>query len=216
MKLTTKIIPIAAATIMFGHVDVARGAGFSTEFSTTPTSQYIWRGFDLNQENAALQGDVTVSHDSGFWFGAWGSNYDVGADDGVEIDLLAGYDFAVSDLVSLGVGITEYTFTGDTSSSTEYYASVSVGQFSLTYFDDVDLDATYLSLDAEFELNDEFSLTLHTGEYDVTGVGKNTDWAIGTSYAASESLSLWATYSDNELDVEGAEDYLVIGASFSF
>jgi len=216
MKLTTKIIPIALTTIIAGHVDVARSAGFSTDYSATVASQYIWRGFDLSSEDPALQGDVTVSHESGFSFGAWASTYDIGVDDGVEIDLVAGYEFEVSELVSLGIGLTEYTFTGDTDSSTEYYASVSVGQFSLTYFDDTDLDATYLSLDAEFELSDKFSLTLHTAEYDVTGVGTNNDWAIGTSYAATDSLSLWATYSDNELDVEGAEDYLVVGASYSF
>lgn len=189
---------------------------FSTESSLTLASQYLFRGFDLSQEDPALQGDVIVNHESGFWFGAWATNYDVGADDGVEVDVLLGYDFSLNDDVSFGVGLTEYTYTGDTDSSTEYYVSVSVSNFSFTYYDDTDLDTSYYSLDAEFDLQSNFSLALHAGKNDPDGGSSNNDYSVTLNYAASDSLSLFATYSDNDLDIDGAEDYFVVGAGYTF
>ena len=216
MHISKRLVPIAVSGILAVQTNVVFANDFTTEASATLVSQYIWRGFDLNQEDPAIQGDVIVNHESGIWVGAWGSNYDVGIDDGVEVDLMVGYNFNVNDRISVDLGVNEYTYSGDTESSTEFYVGLNIDQFSFSYFDDTDLDATYLSLDAEFELTDKFSFQIHFGDYDVDAGGSNNDYSLGLSYAMNDKLSLFGLYSDNDLDVEGAEDYFVIGGTYAF
>lgn len=189
---------------------------FSTEASVTLTSQYLFRGFDVNQEDPALQGDFMVNHESGFSFGVWGSNYDFGNDDGVEVDLMASYETAINDSVSLGFGVTQYTYNGDTDSTTEYYISLSLSQFSFSYYNDTDLDTRYFSIDADFELIDKLSLAIHGGRNDPDSGSSNNDYSISLNYSATDNTSLFTTYSDNSLDTKGAENYLFVGASYSF
>ena len=215
MNNAQKILAISAVSLACATTHVT-GATFDTEASATIASMYLWRGFDVSQEDPALQGDFIVNHESGFWIGAWATTYDIGIDDGVEVDFIGGYNHAINDSVSIGAGFTEYTFTGDSSSTTEFYVTASVENFSLTYNEDVDLDATYISLDAEFELVEKVSLLLHAGDYSLDNGGSNNEYHVGLSYAATEQLALTALYSDNDLDVPGAEDYFVASLTYSF
>ncbi len=216
MKLSNKLPQLTALTLLASISGSTLASNFSTEASATIASQYIWRGFDLNQEDPALQGDFVISHDSGFSLGVWGSNYDFGSDDGVEVDWFANYATSLTDQVSIEVGVTEYTFSGDSDSSTEYYFSVNFSYLTIAYYDDTDLDTNYLSVDLEFELVDNITLALHAGDNDPDNGESNNDYAVGINYSANKQLSLFATYSDNDLNIDGAEDYLVVGASYSF
>ena len=189
---------------------------FSYSSSITLASQYLFRGFDMTQENPAIQGDYVISHESGFWFGAWGSNYDLDFDDGVEIDLIAGYDLALSSDVTLTLGMTEYTYTGEVDSSTEFYLTLAYSYFSFTYNDDIDLDTTYISLDAEFPLTEQLNLALHLAEYDYEDTASNRDYNASLVYSVNDKLSVFATYSSNDIDEDGAEDYVVLGVNYSF
>ena len=189
---------------------------FETEGSATLASMYLWRGLDVSQEDPAIQADFIVNHQSGFWIGAWGTTYDIGVDDGLEIDFIGGYNYAVNDSFSIGAGFTEYTFTGDTDSSTEFYLTASLKQFTLTYNEDIDLKTTYISLDAEFELAEELSLALHAADYSFDDGSSHNEYNIGLSYAATEKVSLTGLYSVNDLDVPGAEDYFVVSVSYAF
>lgn len=215
-KRSNKFLSVPLIGLLGFTSPLALANDFSTESSVTLASQYLWRGFDLNQEDPALQGDVIVSHDSGFWFGAWASNYDAGIDDGVEVDLMLGYDFSVNEDIDIGVGFTEYTYSGDIDSSSEYYVSVSYSNFSFTFYDDLDLDTKYYSLDAEFELSSDLTLALHAGKNDPDSGGSNNDYSVTLNHATTDNLTLFATYSDNDLNVTGAEDYFIVGASYSF
>lgn len=90
---------------------LAQDAGpWTVEGRFGAVSDYRDRGYTLSAEEAAVQGEVTVSHASGLYGGVWGStidDYGIGADgDGarVEVTLYAGWAGAVSGFdVDLGV-----------------------------------------------------------------------------------------------------------------
>ncbi|MET1254445.1 TorF family putative porin [Aliikangiella maris] len=183
--------------------------------SATIVSQYIFRGFDLNQEDPAIQGDVVWNHSSGLSLSVWGSNYDFGGDDGLEIDLVAAYSFKVNEMVSINIGLTEYTYSGDTDSSTEFNLGASIRDFTITYYSDQDLDVDYLELNYAMPIDDVSNLDFHVGRNSPDSGEDNNDFAISYSYRIKQA-TLFATYSKNDLDVEGAEDYLFAGATYAF
>jgi len=195
---------------------VVLAENYTVESSVTLASQYLFRGFDMTQDNPAVQGDYIISNEQGFWFGAWASNYDIGSDDGVEIDIIGGYNIALSDEVTLGFGFTEYTYTGEVDSSTEYNVSISYNQFSLSYYDDVDLNTTYISLDSEFQLSDEMTVAFHLAEYDYESADSSRDYSATLNYSMNEDLSVSGTYSVNDIGMPGAENYFVASISYSF
>jgi uncharacterized protein (TIGR02001 family) len=99
-------------------------------------SDYRFRGISQTDGNFAVQGGITVSHESGFYVSVWGSSIDdyvtMHGTPNQEIDLIAGYKHSF-DGVTLDVGALYYVypgtrpgFTGDTSASdfVEPYASV--------------------------------------------------------------------------------------------
>lgn len=75
-------------------------------------SRYVFRGVQFAE--TSLQPAVELSY-GGFYGGAW-FNTPIGDDDlvvtpgGEELDLYAGYSAGVSDLITLDVGLTYYTF----------------------------------------------------------------------------------------------------------
>jgi len=214
---TTKLLKILVLSCLyFVAYNTAKADETSTDSSITIVNQYIFRGFQSSQENPAIQADFMVNLKTGFWVGIWGSNYDFGNDDGIEIDLIAGYDFSINEDISLGFGLSEYTYSGDSSSSTEYFLSLSYAQFSLNYYDDVDLKNNYLSLDAEFELQEKLSLQLHTANNKPDNSSDHTVFSIGVNFNYSEELSLFATaFKNNAINTEDKNNF-VFGATYSF
>ena len=116
-------IKILTASVVLALASISNNSSadeFEFSASATLVSQYLFRGLDASQEDPALQGDVTMTHDSGFWFGAWASNYDSGGgESGIEIDLMAGYEMSLSDGITIGGGLTQYTYSDETDSSTD-------------------------------------------------------------------------------------------------
>ncbi len=211
MKVLTIAFLTTIAGFFFSSGTLSADDGFSTNASATVTSMYLFRGYDMSMEDPALQGDYIVSHDSGFWIGAWGSMYDFGIEDGVEIDFIGGFDYAISDEVSIGVGFTEYTYTGDTGSNTEFYLSLSYNNFSLAYYEDTDLDTTYISLDAEFEVAEDLSLMVHAADYETSN-----DLSAGLNYSFDKHISIYGNYTYVDRDNVGDDNYLIIGVTYSF
>jgi len=163
MKTSMKFTLIALMGLLYtGTISAAK---FTRDSSVTLASQYLFRGFDMTQDNPALQGDYGVTHESGLWFGAWGSMYEFADEDGIEIDIIAGYSFELTDDLSFGVGYTGYNYTGETEGTNELNLSLSYKQYSISYNDDFDLDTVYISLDAEFELVDDIT---HEPDYNAS------------------------------------------------
>jgi len=208
-------LPIILFGVCFANISELKANEISTESSLTVVNQYVFRGFQTSQNNPAIQADYIIKLENGLWFGAWGSNYDFGSDEGVEIDLMAGYDFSLNKEFLLGFGLTEYTYTGDSDSSSEYFISLSYSQYSLTYYDDVDLNNNYLSIDAEFTLNDVLSLQLHAANNDSDAGVDHTDFSIGVSFSYSDKVDFFATAFKNNSSANEAGNNIVIGATYS-
>lgn len=172
-------------------------------------SQYIFRGHDANNRDAALQFDFNAEHKGGFTLGIWGSNYANSGDDatdpsddekGVEVDLYVSYSHAINQDVSVFVGLTEYTYSGSTDSSTEFNLGASWKNFSLTYYDDSDLDTSYISLDAEFPLSEKNTLVAHFGHVDPDNADSERDYLIGINHAYNDSLSFYVNFTFTSVD----------------
>jgi uncharacterized protein (TIGR02001 family) len=135
----------AAALRAIAPVDLAtasKAAGdtpaFTVSGSATLTSDYRFRGVSQSDEGMAVQGGITISHESGFYVGAWGSNlagWGTFGGANMELDLIAGYTFSLGE-GTLDTGLTWYMYPSgaDTTDFAELYArlSGSVGALGLT------------------------------------------------------------------------------------
>jgi uncharacterized protein (TIGR02001 family) len=77
-------------------------------------SDYRFRGVSQSDENLAVQGGLTIAHESGLYIGTWGSNlagWGTFGGANMELDLIAGYKFPVGD-GTLDIGATWYMYPG--------------------------------------------------------------------------------------------------------
>lgn len=88
---------------------------FTITGSATVVSDYRFRGFTQSNEEAAIQGGFTVSHESGLYVGTWGSS--IGFNNGTEIDVFAGFAKEVASGLTADVGATLYLYPGSSNTS---------------------------------------------------------------------------------------------------
>jgi uncharacterized protein (TIGR02001 family) len=129
------IAPVDLATASKAAGDTP---AFTVSGSATLTSDYRFRGVSQSDEGMAVQGGITISHESGFYVGAWGSNlagWGTFGGANMELDLIAGYTFSVGE-GTLDTGLTWYMYPSgaDTTDFAELYAKLSgsVGPLGLT------------------------------------------------------------------------------------
>ncbi|MDQ2877702.1 MAG: TorF family putative porin [Pseudomonadota bacterium] len=115
--------------------DTAPPPVISINGTATLTSDYRFRGISQTDRTPAIQGSITVTHESGFYISAWGSTVDgyVIADRRAhqEIDLIAGYKKNVKG-ATFDIGVLYYVYphtkfgAGDTTKSDfiEPYADI--------------------------------------------------------------------------------------------
>ncbi|WP_242138921.1 MULTISPECIES: TorF family putative porin [unclassified Sphingomonas] len=92
-------------------------------------SDYRFRGVSQSDEAFALQGGATLTHESGFYGGFWGSNlagWGTFGGANLELDLIGGYKRAIGS-GTIDVGVTWYMYPGgaDTTDFAEPYAKIS-------------------------------------------------------------------------------------------
>jgi len=201
----------AVATPAFAQDEASDG--FSVTGGAAVVSDYRFRGISQSNEEAAVQGFATLSHDSGFYVGFWGSS--IGFNNGTEIDAIAGYAMEVAPGIKVDGGVTYYLYPGGTTAPTdiiEPYLSVSgavgpvtakvgvayapSGQGSLADDDNVYL---YTDLSAAIP-NTPVSLTGHWGYMDggaakVAGAagGNYADYSVGAA-ATWKALTFGVSY----------------------
>jgi uncharacterized protein (TIGR02001 family) len=110
-------------------------AAITINGTATLVSDYRFRGISQTDKNFAVQGGVTVSHESGFYVSFWGSSVHSyvtsHADAAQELDLIAGFKKTVKgttfDIGALYYVYPHTTMAGDRSSSDfiEPYADIS-------------------------------------------------------------------------------------------
>ena len=180
-------------------------SGFETSASVALTTDYVWRGVSQTANAPAVQGSFDISHESGVYFGVWGSNVEFGGpDSSLELDIYAGF----SNEVNLGgMGVTydlgwlryEYpTSDGSTTASgfnfNELYAGMSVSpvenlNVSAYYYYGLKIEHTlpgeYTDMAIDYTLPESLgSVTLagHAGYYNIKGGGDDYwDWKLAVS-----------------------------------
>jgi uncharacterized protein (TIGR02001 family) len=114
------------------------GSGITVSGAATLVSDYRFRGVSQSDEGIAAQAGITVSHSSGFYVGAWGSNlagWGTFGGSNTELDLIAGFKLPVGE-GTLDAGLTWYMYPSgaDTTDFAELYAKLSgsIGGLGLT------------------------------------------------------------------------------------
>lgn len=184
MKLVAKSFLAGAVMAAATVTSTAQAADWSANIGFN--SEYYYRG--ILQAPSSANGGFDVEA-GGFYAGVWGAD----VSDGLEIDLYAGYNFAVSDDLTLTVGFTDYEYTGEFDTYyREINLGVSYGIFSLGYSQGVH-DAFDGSGEEDYGFTE---LTLeHNGFY-----GKVAGYSLDAEGEYLE-LGYGATVSDIDLGV---------------
>lgn len=208
-------------------------------------TDYRFRGVSLSGGNPAIQGGITVTHNSGFYVGTWGSSIDDG-DTGlygdVELDLFAGWSGSLSDAVGLDVGVLYYAYpTNDAGAEAEYfepYATLSStlgpvqAKLGVAYAWDQDglggndnlyvftklaagIPNTPITLNAALGYTDG---VLAPPIYGGTIDDNGFDWTVGASATVLGNVSLGVAYTGVEgPSIDGLTDDAIVGSlSVSF
>lgn len=130
MRITTAVF-VLASTILLASPAAAeeKKSAITISGGATLVSDYRFRGISQTDKRAAVQGTVTVAHDSGIYATVWGSSIDdyVANGSDQEIDLIAGWRKSLG-ATTVDVGVLYYWYPGSGGANTDFvepYASVS-------------------------------------------------------------------------------------------
>lgn len=121
---------LAATTAMPAFAqDTAPPEPITISGSATVASDYRFRGVSQTDKNVAVQGGITIAHESGVYIGTWGSNlagWGTFGGANLELDLIAGYKKTIG-TATVDAGVTWYTYPGgfDETDVVEFYGKVS-------------------------------------------------------------------------------------------
>jgi uncharacterized protein (TIGR02001 family) len=196
-KLALVIVALAWPSAA-GAIDVSGEVGL--------VSDYRFRGISLSDRQPAVQASLEVEHDSGIYFGTWGSTIkEPGTKLDVEIDLYAGYEWALTNAIALDLSATYYAYPGDWDANyvettaiarvTSGNASAGLG-FSYVPHQSGTRDefgrhrSRYVYAEASYEMPGTPLKLISTigherGYFDEVEGGGKWDWAIGTEIAVS-------------------------------
>jgi len=148
--ITTAVLGALAAPSFVFAAEAAPAPDLTVAYNVGLYSQYIFRGLTQTDRKPALQGGVDLTHSSGFYLGAWGSNIDwlrssygpTGAvidpyytkGGNLEVDLYGGYRTELGKSgIGIDVGALQYWYPGTLNAgyakanTTELYGALSYG-----------------------------------------------------------------------------------------
>ncbi len=112
---------IAAAALAAGLFPVAASAqqeekqAVTLSGAATLASDYRFRGVSQSDKEMAIQGGLTLAHESGLYAGVWASNLSGWGTFGganMELDLIGGYKAPIAENATLDVGMVWYMYPG--------------------------------------------------------------------------------------------------------
>ena len=207
-SLSVAVSAIAMSAPAFAQGETTEAAGpISVTGGVALVSDYSFRGVSLSGKDFAVQPYLTVSHESGLYVGAWGSNISENDGNDVELDLYAG--FSGGDEITYDIGATYYVYPGVSNvnyveftgkvGSTMGPATVGV---QLSYVPSQsntgDEDNVYVATNATIALpNSPISIVGSLGVEDgaFTAGSKKLDWSLGMTAAISD-FTLGVSYVD--------------------
>lgn len=193
--------------------------------SATVVSDYRFRGISQTDKDFAVQGGITVSHDSGLYATIWGSSIDdyVAAGGDQEIDFVVGYKKEVASGTTIDAGVTYYYYPGAEklvpgydSDFFEPYVSLShtfgpvTGKVSAAYAWKQNALSVGSGKEDNFYLGGDLSAGIPNTPISVSGhvghsfgpsyltIGKGyTDWNLGATYTTGP-MTFGVSYVDTD------------------
>lgn len=188
MKLANLAKAVLAASVMMSATAFAADAPVTVTGSAAFTSDYLFRGVSQTSNNAAVQGAMTFTHSSGFYYSMWGSSIASGAG-GLELDTLLGYGGKAGE-VAYDVGVMRYNYPGinDPFAYDEIYGSVSMSgaKLGLNYSPDY------------FNKSDKFMYVFASYGTEVAGFGVSGSLGMNSfDSKAAMAMALGTTGADD-------------------
>ncbi len=207
--------------------------GFDASASFALTTDYIWRGISQTNNAAAIQGSFDISHESGAYFGVWGSNVDFGDggdpinpnNNSIELDIYLGFsrDIDLGGMtVTYDIGWLHYQYPLETDSLNfnEVYFGLALSpvenlNLSGYWYHDVSLENRvgigYMDLAGDYTLPDwawNTTIVSHVGYYPKHSGGGNDywDWKVGVAKDIA-GFNVEVAYTDTA----GAEEFGDLG-----
>lgn len=235
----------ASAPAFAQDEDAAASSAVTVTGSVGVVTDYRFRGVSLSGGDAAIQGGATLTHDSGFYAGTWGSSIDDGGTDvygDVELDLFGGWSGEIAEGVGLDVGLLYYAYPSNAEGvDAEYfepYATLSgtlgpvQAKLGVAYAWDQDSLGGNDNLYVFSKLSagvPNTPITLNAGVGYTHGAlapsllagtadDSGFDWTIGATATVLGNVSLGVTYTGVEGPaIDGFTDDAIVGSvTFSF
>lgn len=214
------------STPAFAQEEEASSGPFTLSGGVDLVSDYRFRGISLSNEKAEVQPTLTLSHESGFYVGVWGSGLpDSPLYGKFEADLYGGYTTEIAPGTSIDVGATYYWYPGnqDFAGPSDYLEltgklSHDIGPFSATglvaYAPKQQSlgsnDSLYLNLGLSAGIpNTPVTLEGGIGYADgslaaASADGNYLDWSLGASFVAGPA-TLTVQYIDTDIKKTGVK-----------
>jgi uncharacterized protein (TIGR02001 family) len=144
--ITTAVLGAFAAPSFVFAAEAAPAPDLTVAYNVGLYSQYIFRGLTQTNNKPALQGGVDLTHSSGLYLGAWGSNISwltdgTGAGEtkyyksggSLELDIYGGYRYTFGSGLGIDIGALQYYYPGTRdrafpkANTTEIYGALSYG-----------------------------------------------------------------------------------------
>lgn len=216
----------AMSTPAFAQDDENKVGPFTLSGGVDIVSDYRYRGISLSNEKVEIQPSLTLTHDSGFYVGTWGSGLPNSPLYGkFELDLIAGFSTEVAPGTTIDLNTTYYAYPGHHNGAgpadyVEFIGSLShdIGPLSATGLvayapSQKSLgsdDNLYLNLGLGFGIpNTPVTLNAGLGYTDgslgtAAADGNYFDWSIGASYSAGPA-TLSVAYIDTDIKKTGVK-----------
>lgn len=213
------LLGLAAAMASPAAAEEDLGGGWNVSGNVAIVSDYRFRGVSLSDEDPALQGGITLGHESGFYAGTWGSSIeDSDLYGNLELDFFVGYSTEIASGTTIDGGLLYYYYPNGADSAGdsdffEPYVSVShtigpvTAKVGAAYAWSQDAignsDNIYLYGDLGTDIpGTPLSLSGHLGYSDgslgIDADGNYLDWSLGVS-ATFGAVSLGVAYVDTDL-----------------
>jgi uncharacterized protein (TIGR02001 family) len=201
-----KLLTAAVTSALLVGIGATSAQAFDISGNIALVSDYRFRGISQTGDDAAVQGGLDASFESGFYIGTWASSVDFGdVDDGsgsygtMEIDYYAGWGGPIGDTdFSVDVGYMYYQYPGDTVDPSGDYQEVHVTgswedlSVGVIYSNDFYAETgkyVYYTGDYSMTIAEDFSLALHAGYNDFDKAGffatdedTYTDYSVTVGY----------------------------------
>lgn len=185
------------------------------------TSDYVFRGVSQTDEKPALQGSLDFGLANGLYAGAWVSNVDFDAPDGIdiEVDLYVGWTLEFANETWLDLQLVSYLYPGAKPgfgiNYNEFIAAYGFRNITATLgytnnYINSDESALYYHLGAEFPLGDtEYTLAVGAALNDISNAAGSdyVDYQVGVSRSWDAITADLSYYDTSGFDAD-VQDFL--------